>query len=85
MEEEWDYLCSELGILEDEKKKKLIRRFVKRKENEDIEYGMSLLRNLLLLRMQVHGHDLISRAFIEGVDIKTLSASTFKVSTLKTE
>lgn len=78
MEEEWDYLCSELGILEDEKKKKLVRRFVKRKEDTDIEYGMSLLRNLLLLRMQVHGHDLVSKAFLEGVDIKTLSTSTLK-------
>jgi hypothetical protein len=28
MEAKWDYLCSELGILEDEKKKELIRWFV---------------------------------------------------------
>lgn len=28
MEEEWDYLCSELGILEDKEKQDLIRRFV---------------------------------------------------------
>lgn len=31
MEEEWDYLCSELGILEDKAKKNLIRRFVNEK------------------------------------------------------
>ncbi len=30
MEEEWDYLCSELGILEDKEKQDLIKRFVKR-------------------------------------------------------
>lgn len=32
----------------------------------------------IVATMQLHGHDLVSKAFLEGVDIKTLSTSTLK-------
>lgn len=49
MEEEWDYLCSELGILEDKEKQDLIKRFVEHSNGEASEKSAEEIGTKLLL------------------------------------
>lgn len=67
MEEEWDYLCSELGILEDKEKQDLIRRFIAHSNGEALSDHYKQLRGLEMAKCK---HMIITqsdgRLFCEG-------------------
>jgi len=51
MEEEWDYLCSELGILEDKEKQDLIKRFIKHSNERVLELHKKIFLEELAKRV----------------------------------
>lgn len=57
MEDKWDYLCSELGILDSEEKKDLIRRFVTQSNERAIKlysdiYNKKIIEALSALKAE---------------------------------